>query len=40
MRDDKRLTHNECSAGFLTRGDILRKVFGFAASPVEPVEEE
>lgn len=26
--------------GFLTRGDILRKVFGFAASPTDSYEEE
>jgi CBS domain-containing protein len=41
-KDIERLpvVHEGQLTGFLTRGDILRKVFGFAASPVEPVEEE
>ncbi|HEX5871160.1 MAG TPA: CBS domain-containing protein [Longimicrobium sp.] len=41
-KDIERLpvVHEGLLTGFLTRGDILRKVFGFAASPVEPVEEE
>jgi CBS domain-containing protein len=41
-KDIERLpvVHEGQLTGFLTRGDILRKVFGFAASPIEPVEEE
>jgi CBS domain-containing protein len=41
-KDIERLpvVHEGQLTGFLTRGDILRKVFGFAASPVEPVDEE
>jgi CBS domain-containing protein len=41
-KDIERLpvVHEGQLTGFLTRGDILRKVFGFAASPVEPAEEE
>jgi CBS domain-containing protein len=41
-KDIERLpvVHEGQLTGFLTRGDILRKVFGFAASPIEPVDEE
>lgn len=41
-KDIERLpvVHEGVLTGFLTRGDILRKVFGFAAPPVEPVDEE
>lgn len=41
-KDIERLpvVHEGQLTGFLTRGDILRKVFGFAASPIDPVEEE
>lgn len=41
-KDIERLpvVHEGQLTGFLTRGDILRKVFGFAASPVEPFTDE
>lgn len=41
-KDIERLpvVHEGQLTGFLTRGDILRKVFGFAASPIEPADEE
>jgi CBS domain-containing protein len=41
-KDIERLpvVHEGQLTGFLTRGDILRKVFGFAASPMEHFEEE
>jgi CBS domain-containing protein len=41
-KDIERLpvVHEGLLTGFLTRGDILRKVFGFAASPVEPFTDE
>ena len=41
-KDIERLpvVHEGQLTGFLTRGDILRKVFGFAASPMEPETEE
>lgn len=40
-KDIERLpvVHEGQLTGFLTRGDILRKVFGFAASPIEPQPE-
>jgi CBS domain-containing protein len=34
------VVHEGQLTGFLTRGDILRKVFGFAASPIEPFTDE
>jgi CBS domain-containing protein len=41
-KDIERLpvVHEGLLTGFLTRGDILRKVFGFAASPIEPFTDE
>jgi CBS domain-containing protein len=41
-KDIERLpvVHEGQLTGFLTRGDILRKVFGFAASPLEPFTDE
>ncbi|HEX2206069.1 MAG TPA: CBS domain-containing protein [Longimicrobium sp.] len=41
-KDIERLpvVHEGQLTGFLTRGDILRKVFGFAAPPIEPIDEE
>lgn len=41
-KDIERLpvVHEGQLTGFLTRGDILRKVFGFAASPLEPYTDE
>jgi CBS domain-containing protein len=41
-KDIERLpvVHEGQLTGFLTRGDILRKVFGFAASPTDHFEEE
>lgn len=41
-KDIERLpvVHEGQLTGFLTRGDILRKVFGFAASPIDHFEEE
>ncbi|WP_338088130.1 CBS domain-containing protein [Longimicrobium terrae] len=41
-KDIERLpvVHEGQLTGFLTRGDILRKVFGFAASPVESSSDE
>jgi CBS domain-containing protein len=41
-KDIERLpvVHEGQLTGFLTRGDILRKVFGFAASPMDHFEEE
>lgn len=40
-KDIERLpvVHDGQLTGFLTRGDILRKVFGFAAAPVDPDHE-
>lgn len=41
-KDIERLpvVHEGQLTGFLTRGDILRKVFGFAATPMDHFEEE
>jgi CBS domain-containing protein len=41
-KDIERLpvVHEGQLTGFLTRGDILRKVFGFAASPIDSNDEE
>jgi CBS domain-containing protein len=41
-KDIERLpvVHEGQLTGFLTRGDILRKVFGFAASPIDSQDED